>query len=381
MTLARGTRWTVEVAVAACGGALVVSAALATQAWLDRHFLPSFLMSRTWYVGIETASRIAVLAIGITLVAASRRIAAWLRALGVRYGLRLVAAALLAFAASDIALHRVHLGPAEWRILDEEPRRKADAEIGWTFAANRTGYGKSGGRTIQYTFDTSGYRVRAVGDSVNRDRPSVLFAGESVMFGDGLTYDESVPAQAGTTLGLQPVNMAVYGFSTDQTYLNIRRELPRFSQPRAVVALFMTTLFGRNLDSDRPHLTSGLVWQPARERGRLATLVGLFFPFRRDATVERGITVTREVMVAIASLARARHAVPLIVVPQVGVESTPERWLRQQILDPAAVPYVLVPLDPAWHIRGDHHPDARAAHVIAEAIAAALSNLELRTKN
>ena len=86
----------------------------------------------------------------------------------------------------------------------------------------------------------------------------------------------------------------------------------------------MTTLFGRNLDSDRPHLTSGLVWQPARERGRVATLTGLFFPFRRDATVERGISVTREVFVAMVNMARARHASPLVVVPHLGAESAPD---------------------------------------------------------
>jgi hypothetical protein len=33
---------------------------------------------------------------------------------------------------------------------------------------------------------------------------------------------------------------------------------------------------------------------------------------------------------------------------------------------------VRVKLDPSWHLKGDLHPDARAAHAIAMAIAANL---------
>jgi len=173
-------------------------------------------------------------------------------------------------------------------------------------------------------------------------------------------------------LGVQAVNLGVYGFSSDQAYLRLRNELPRFRRPVAVVAPFLTTLFGRNLDTDRPHLTSGLVWQPARERSRIIRLTSLFFPFRRDGTVERGIAMTRDVMRAIVNLARSRSATPLIVVPHLGPESDPERTLRHRILDEAQVPYVFVQLDPSWHIAWDHHPDARAARAIADAIATRL---------
>jgi len=50
-----------------------------------------------------------------------------------------------------------------------------------------------------------------------------------------------------------------------------------------------------------------------------------------------------------------------------------ERELRRRILDESGLPYVWDPLDPAWRIRDDGHPDARAAHAIAVAIAARLS--------
>ena len=205
-----------EIIVVIAGIVLVAATVFANQAWLDRHFLPSFLMSRAWDVGIETAVRVALAALGLGLVFGARRLGGRLRTFVPRYGLRLGVAILLAVVASEFALQGVHLRPTEWRILDEEPRREPDAELGWRFIPSRTAYAKSGGRTIQYSFDASGYRVRGAGDHVDAERPSILFAGESVMFGDGLTYDESVPGQVEAMLGVQVVNLGVYGFSTDR---------------------------------------------------------------------------------------------------------------------------------------------------------------------
>jgi hypothetical protein len=205
--------------------------------------------------------------------------------------------------------------------------------------------------------------------SIDPERPSVLFAGESVMFGDSLTYEESVPAQVEAMLGTQSVNMAVYGYSTDQTYLKLERELPRFRRPKAVVVVYMTALFGRNLDDDRPHLLPGLMWSPAVQHGRLITLARLVVPFRRNSTVEKGINVTREVLGAMVRLARSRGATPLIVVPQIGPEGALERSLRQRVLGDSAVPYVMVEINPVWHVPWDRHPDARATRTIAGAIA------------
>jgi len=68
------------------------------------------------------------------------------------------------------------------------------------------------------------------------------------MFGEGLTWEESVPAQVGAMMGTQSANLAVHGFGTDQAYLRLQMELARFRRPVAVVSLFMTALFGRNLD-------------------------------------------------------------------------------------------------------------------------------------
>ncbi len=359
-------------AIAGTGISLMAAMLLTNQAWLDRHFLPSFLIARVWYVRLETSARLLVGACGVWLIVAARPVAARLTARTLRSALQVTAAIVLALAASELALRRARDRPTEWRATDEEPRRRPDARMGWTFVPARTGYSMSGGRTIEYAFDAAGYRVRHGGQSIDPEPPSILFAGESIMFGDGLTYDESVPAQVESMLGVQSVNMSVYGYSTDQMYLRLATELPRFRRPAAVVTLFMTALFGRNLDDDRPHLRPGLEWRPAQTHARLVSLAGMLVAFRKTSTVEDGIVVTRETLGAEVQLARARHATPLIVVPQIGRETEPERRLRTRILDEGALPYVLVEIDPAWHVPWDRHPDARAAHLIAGAIASRL---------
>ena len=192
------------------------------------------------------------------------------------------------------------------------------------------------------------------------------------MFGEGLTWEESVPAQVGAMMGTQSANLAVHGFGTDQAYLRLQTELARFRRPVAVVSLFMTALFGRNLDDDRPHLGPGLVWLKPEQRSGLTSIGRLLVPYRSDRTIERGVAVTREVLRASVDLARARGAMPLIVVPQFGPEDEAEQALRRRIFDGTDLPYLLVEIDAAWRLPWDRHPNARAAHAIAAAVAARL---------
>jgi hypothetical protein len=130
----------------------------------------------------------------------------------------------------------------------------------------------------------------------------------------------------------------------------------------------MTSLFGRNLDHQRPYLGPGLVRRPAREEWRLQSLARLIVPYHSDAVIDEGVAVTREILQATVDLARSRGAAPLIVVLQIGHEAEPEARLRRRIFDSTALPSVFVEIDPAWHLPWDRHPDARAAQVIATAI-------------
>ena len=110
--------------------------------------------------------------------------------------------------------------------------------------------------------------------------------------------------------------------------------------------MFVTTLFGRNLDDDRPHLGPGLTWLPGVAHGRVRSLVQLIAPYRSSDTVERGIAVTREVYDAVVKLATARGATPLVLVLQVGPEDAVEQALRRRIFDGAGLPGLLVEVDP-----------------------------------
>lgn len=364
-------RRAVEIAVALVGCALLGVALLANQDWLDRHFLPSFFVTRRTYVLLETIARCAIGGLGVFLLLVRARFAHVATRSPGRV-LHVAIAAALALVAGELVLRHVQLRPAEWLGRDQEPRRMADARLGWRFVPSRTGRGTIGGRTVDYAFDAAGYRVRRAGEPVDLDRPTVLFTGESVMFGKGLTWDESIPAQVGAMLGVQSANLAVDGYGSDQAFMRAQAELPRFRRPVAVVSMFLTTLFGRNLDDDRPHLGPGLTWRPGVPHGRLRSLVQLVAPYRSDETLERGVAVTREVYDAQVGLAAARGATPLVLVLQIGPEDAVEQALRRRILDAQRLPCLLVEIDPAWRVPGDVHPDARAARAIAAAVASRL---------
>jgi hypothetical protein len=357
----------VELACAGIGIALGLAAIAARQPWLDRHFLPSFFMPRSWYVAIETMVRLAIAIAGAALVLGRVSLARLITRAPVTAASILVAA-MLAIGASEVTLRSIHLRPTEWLVAEEEPKRQPDGQLGWVLASSRTGRAIVDGRSVEYAIDAAGYRVRRVGEPVDRARPTIVFGGESVMFGEGLTWDESIPAQTGAILGVPSANLAVHGYSTDQIYLRLHDELPRFDRPIAVVSIFMTELFGRNLDDDRPHLAPGLIWQPAAPASRLQSLAALLVPFRRDRTVDNGVRMTRDVLRATVALAQTRHAKALIVVPQFGRDDHAQRALRDRILD-ADLPTLSVVLDPDWRLKWDRHPNARAAHVIAQAIA------------
>jgi hypothetical protein len=360
------------VAVAVCGIACIAVALGANQRWLDRHFLPSFLWPRYWYTLIETFVRIGVAALGAWIVTGARTRAGRFAQRTPSVALHSALAFVLALGAAEAALKYVKVQPAEWLFPDEEPKRQSDPKLGWAFVPSRSGHKVIGGRDITYTFDSHGYRVRNLDASVDLDRPTILFTGESVMVGEGLNWEETIPARVGSALGIQTANLAVHGYSTDQAYMRLQTELPRFRQPVAVVTLFMTGLFGRNLDRDRPYLDRGLLWQPARPRSRLTSLMQVFVPYRSEGAIENGLRTTRDVLRATAVLAAMYGASSLILVPQFGHDDPRESALRHAILDGTGLSYAFVDVDPTWRIPWDRHPDARAASTIAEAVDARL---------
>ena len=372
-----------EIAIALLGVVLVASALLANQRWLDHHFLPSFYTPRSRYVLIESIVRVVVAAIGAGLALVVRKpLAKFIRYHPAR-ALQIGLAILLAFPATELVLrlrHRRALMSEEYP-AEVEPSRRRDERLGWVFVSSRTGYQWVGNRKVEYAIDSAGYRVRSLDQPVDPERPTIVFTGESIMVGERLSWEESIAAQTGSILRLQSANVAVSGFANDQAYLRLEAELPHFRKPVAVVMLFSPFLFDRNLNDDRPHVGPGLVWLPAVQRWRLLTIFKFLVPYRSDAVIQRGVNVTREVLRSTIELARARGAQPLIVVPQFTPEGSEEREIRNRVLDEAGLPYVWVQLDADWHVPGDPHPDARAAHAIAVAIANTLVSAGVSSGN
>ncbi|PWT85418.1 MAG: hypothetical protein C5B57_02945 [Blastocatellia bacterium] len=361
-------RVTTQITTAAIGIALIGCALAADQRWLDRHFLPSFFVPRRWYVLLESVVRAGIAAVGLSLAVLLRPRVARAVERAPHYPLTVALAVVLALGTSELTLRHRPFRPTGWLKSGEEPLRRPDDRLGWVLVPARTGHDTIGGRNVDYAIDAAGYRVSSVEAPVDPERPTIVFGGESVMFGEGLFWSETIPAQVEGMLGIQSANLAVHGYSSDQMYLRLERELPRFRRPVAVVALFMTALFGRNLDHDRPHLDPDLGWHPPERASRLATLAAFLVPYRSDHTVDRGVVMTRNSLRAIVALAKARQAAPLIVAPNFGTEHQVDRSLRQRILDDT-IPYLPVTLDADWRLRWDRHPNAHAAKVIARAIA------------
>ena len=342
--------------------------------------MPSFLWPRHWYTLIETSVRVGLGALGAWVVTGARSRAGRFARREPTLALSVGVAIVLALGAAEVALKYVKIQPAEWLFSDEEPRRQPDARLGWTFVPSRSGHKTIGGRDITYTFDAHGYRVRSLDEPVDLARPSILFTGESVMVGEGLMWDESVPARVSEALGIQSANLAVHGYSTDQAYMRLETDLPRFRKPVAVVALFMTGLFGRNFDRDRPHLLRGLLWQPARPRSRLTSLAQVFVPYRSNGAIETNTAITREVLLATAALARAHGAIPVILVSQFGHDDERDQVLRHRILDGTGLSYAFVEIDPSWRIPWDRHPDVRAARAMADGVVEAVQAARQETR-
>ena len=367
--------WPLQAAVVLAAAGLVGLAAGLDDAWLQRHILPEFFQPRDEQRAVLTGVRVTLVVAGLLVLWQLRP---WLvhwasrRTPGQAAAdvLPTLVAVVLAFGAAEALLrvlpwYSIHQLPAQ-----REPQRRRDPVLGWTYLPDREARDVMGGRSIAYAFDPAGHRVARRGEAVDYAEPSVLFLGESIVAGHGVAYDETIPARVGARLGLQPASLAVGGYATDQMYLRFVREWPRYRRPRAVVVLFMPLLFHRNLERDRPHLTPGLAWRPPSDDPRLVQIARRLVPYRTDEEVDDAVRMTRAALADIVAEAKARGAVPLILVPQLDQETPEEAAIRRRVL--TGLPIVHVHVDPAWRIPNNRHPDARAAARLADAVAAYL---------
>src|SRR5262249_20264875 len=110
-----------------------------------------------------------------------------------------------------------------------------------------------GGRSVNYSMEAHGMRARAPDAEFDFDAPTVLFSGESVMFGIGLRYDETIAAQFEARTKIQAANIALGGLAPDESLDHLLEKLPLFGRPVAVVTLVLYDWLERNRGDDRPH--------------------------------------------------------------------------------------------------------------------------------
>ena len=356
---------------------LVLAAAAAGRGWAEAHFLPAWAWSWDVQLRILRVLRIVVAVIGLLLMLVASRIA---RGVAAGRG-REIAFATISGLVAVIAAFAVTEGVLRtqtWHSVQErpdfaEPMRVRDPILGWRFRPNHAGLVHLGGRPVHYATESHGYRVQAVGQAIDFQRPTVIFGGESIVYGYGLEWAETIPAQFERITGIPSVNIAVNAYSTDQSLMRIRQELPRFAHPLAVVIPFVPVLLDRNLDRDRPHLDAALNWNSAeRPPLRIVELARRALRYRSRQSIRDGVAMTQAALRQAMALARARGAEPVILVPQTRPEKPRETAVRRMVLDAGRIPYLLVWLPRNWRNPVDSHPDARAARAMAAAIAKVL---------
>jgi len=368
--------WAAQGLASAAGLALLLLALHADAAWFDRHFLPVFFVPyRTYRLG-ETLARGAIALTGLgVLVWAGPALGRWASrtaplAMAADLG-RIVLALVLALGLAEVGLRVAFPRSNEAPQPGVEPLRRADARLGWTFVPARVGRQTLRGREVDYAFDSNGFRVAGLDRPVDFARPSILFSGESIVTGAGLSWDQTFAAKAAEALGLQTANLSVYAYSDDQAWLRLADLLPRFQAPRAVVILFSPGLMFRDLDDERPHLGPALDWRPAQHGLRFAALLRLFVPYQSEGAIEGAERRVRAELAAAVRQARARGAQSLILVPRFGPEDPRDAAIDAKIL--TGLPYLKVELDPAWRQPRDPHPDARGAAALAQAVTKSLA--------
>lgn len=350
---------------------LLAFAILADHAWLDAHMLPD-IMVRHWHTTWLNIERVFALAAGLTLFFILRpRLVRWTETSSIRSVLRDLILGTVAFGlalgVAEMAMRRLNWHYSAW-VIGQEPLRRANRFLGWENVPAREGIDAFKGRMIRYDIDRSGHRVAKATSVLDPARPSILFVGESVMFGHRLEWPETVPGRVEAMTGLQSVNLAVNAYGVDQDYLHLASELPTFRRPLAIVMLFSPAMVEREFRANRPHLDAALHWHPPEEPWRLLQLMKVVFPFHTLSTIAYRLHTSRSVLIAADRLANSRNIPFLVLIPVFVPESVAERRIRDAVLDGSGIHSVVVALDPAWRLFRDGHPDFRGDEAMARAI-------------
>ena len=375
-----GSRWTgrsVALLVAVASAALLLWAWRTEPSWFYRRW---GLEARHAYFA-SIARGLASLAAALLLAVARRlgRAAARAGAPESFFTVARHAVAIgLALVAGELGARALHLprtkDPAETAgvsLGERHPR------YGWVFKASQAFTTHVGGRDVELAFNAEHDRAASIDRPYDFGAESILFAGESVTAGHGLTWDESYPAIVGRALDVQVVDLGVDGYGSDQAFLRLEGALPRFQRPLAVVTFFIPTMVDRLARIDHPRVVfEGLEAKvmPPDVGWRRFHLVQAFygaFEYRDEETIARAAEVLR----ATARLAHERGARPLFVAPFLGVGPRQDGYLIDALFRAQGLP-VIEPDIQYVRLPGDYHPNAASTRRLADAVVQALQGEE-----
>jgi hypothetical protein len=314
-------RLLVTAALLAAGIFILVWAIRADLRWFELNTLLDYCAGEPTHLPRAAHRRELGFVVGLFLLFAAIPLgrAAGRRSAGALLGgtLRITLAALLALVACDLVLRWKGKGPPKPYHFRDLPDGQPDAALGWVLTPHAHKEVWMQPHPISYDVDAMGDRAPSVDWVPDFGRPTILFAGESVMIGQGVEYAEAFPTLVGADLGLQSVNLSVPAYGNDQSYLRLRKELPRFSRPVAVVTMAMPLQLERDVADYRMTLRLGPGGSLVEHDASPAWLQSspLLFIWR-GAHVYHGteaVDVARAILSETARLVRSRNAVPLFL--------------------------------------------------------------------
>ena len=356
-TFARALGEAVAVVV---GVMLVAWAVRANDAWLERHMTPMYCLTEPAELGrLRVARWVAAASGAVVLLFVRPRFGRWLartcvgRPIGsvVAGALRILIPVVLAVIAADLVL-RFRRSRALWK----HARARA--------ARQRRSPRLPGppGRTTRRTSPAR----------------TVLFSGESVVYGWGLKDHQTIPALVAAHTGVATVNLGVTGASNDEAYYHVRRWLPEFSRPAAVVTFVVYNWLQRNVGLHRQRLvlTGSGALEIAAPAPKFFWTSPLWETLRAVYHTEDAVELTRAILREEADYIQSRGAYPLFVLTQIGprcaargAEGPP---IARRLVEGQSFASIALDLEPGMMLPEDQHPNARGAEHYAAAIERAL---------
>lgn len=361
----------VEVLVSVPGLAMIAWAFFAEDRFYETHMMVRYCVESPDALGRAHVVRILVALAGAAVVAFARPWASRSVSLG---GLaRTSVAVVLAFVVTDGVLRITRRdAPSD----ADDPRRSKEPP------PRSTTVKETAGRAISYAIDSEGRRARTPDDALDPSKPMIVLIGESVAFGFGLDFDETIQAQLAKRTGLQVANLSVNALANDEALVRLRAKLPSYERPIAVVSFVVYTWLERNVADYRARLAlsaDGSLAEippasPFLRRSRLLPPLKSLFGYHHD---DEAIEVTRAILRDTAAFVRARGAFPLFVLTQCGggrcVPTTNGKpYAAQRLVEGQSFAWLDVDVPLSETLAGDPHPNAEGAARLTEAIAASL---------